>query len=244
MEVEAEAEAGVNADPEAEVEACYSGWIWLEDAWHLLGLGPRTTAGAPQRTAALLRTAGWARAWRARRQRVGSEEEAGRRRAAVVEARRRRKAVAKAGRRRAFEAAAARAAAVASAAVEHAAAGRAAAERALIFAAVVALERRAAAEGSAALAALAAVFDGSRALTNPTWAPEPRGAGAGCAGAQGLRSREGGRRAVPGSSRRRPHVRWRARRESYYIRRPPLVLLQQRGGGKLDVCMAASRPGG
>ena len=23
--------------------------------WHLLGLGPRTTAGAPQRTAALLR---------------------------------------------------------------------------------------------------------------------------------------------------------------------------------------------
>ena len=57
-----------------------------------VGLGPRTTAGAPQRTAALLRTAGWARAWRARRQRVGSEEEAGRRRAAVVEARRRRKA--------------------------------------------------------------------------------------------------------------------------------------------------------
>ena len=94
------------------------------------------------------------------------------------------------------------------------------------------------------MAALAAVFDGSRALTNPTWAPEPRGAGASSAGAQGLRSREGGRRAVPGSSRRRPHVRWRARRESYYIRRPPLVLLQQRGGGKLDVCMAASRPGG
>ena len=48
VEVEAEAEAGVNADPEAEVEACFSGWIWLEDAWHLLGLGPRTTAGAPQ----------------------------------------------------------------------------------------------------------------------------------------------------------------------------------------------------
>ena len=82
------------------------------------------------------------------------------------------------------------------------------------------------------------------ALTNPTWAPEPRGAGAGSAGAQGLRSREGGRRAVPGSSRRRPHVRWRARRESYYIRRPPLVLLQQCGGGALDVCMVASRPGG
>jgi len=47
-------------------------------------------------------------------------------------------------------------------------------------------------------------------------------------------------------------VRWRARRDSYSIRRPPvrppLVLLQQRGGGGggggLDVCMAASRPGG
>ena len=72
------------------------------------------------------------------------------RRAAVVEARRRRKAEAKAGRRRAFEAAAARAAAVASAAVERAAAGRAAAERALIFAAVAALERRAAAGVGAA----------------------------------------------------------------------------------------------
>jgi hypothetical protein len=126
---------------------------------------------------------------------------------------------------------------------ELAAAKRAALERALIVAAVAALERRAAAEESAALAALAAVFDGSRVLANPRWAPEPRGAGAGCAGELGLRCRADGRRAVPGSGRRRPHVRWRARRESYYIRRPPLVLLQQRGGGELDVCMAASRSG-
>ena len=68
-------------------------------------------------------------------------------------------------------------------------------------------------------------------------------AGTSCTAALGPQCRAGGRRAVPGSGRRRSHVRWHARRESYYIRRPPLVLLQQRGG-ELDVCMAASRPGG
>ena len=130
---------------------------------------------------------------------------------------------------------------------------RSAVERALVVAAVAALEQRVAADESAALAALAAVFeegggDGRCALPNLGWAPEPRGgspkAGTSCAAALGPQCRAGGRRALPGRGRRRPHVRWRARRESYYIRRPPLVLLQQCGGGKLDVCMAASRPGG
>jgi hypothetical protein len=240
-EVEAEAEAGVDADPGAEAEACYMGWVWLEDAWHLLGLGPRTTAGASQRNAASLQTASWARAWRARRQRVGSEEEAGRRRAAVMEARRRRRAEAKAGRKRAFEAAAARAAAVGRTAVERAAAKRAAAERGRVVAAISALEWRAAAEWSASCDTLAAVFegvggDGHGALSSAGRGPGPQGgsseADVDCAGAPVLRCCAGGCGCMPGRGRRRPHMRWRARRESYYIRRsPPGLCCSSLGGG-------------
>jgi hypothetical protein len=157
----------------------------------------------------------------------------------VVEARSRRKAEAKAARRHEAEAAIARRSAAECAAVEQAVAGRSAVERALVVAAVAALEQRVAADESAALAALAAVFeeggeDGRCALPNLGWAPEPRGgspkAGTSYAAALGPQCRAGGRRALAGSGRRRPHVRWRARRESYYIRRPPLVLLQQCGG--------------
>jgi hypothetical protein len=129
-----------------------SGWVWLEGAWHLLGLG---LAGS-----ALEGGVG------------GRRQGAGARRGSV-EARRRRKAEAKAGRKRAFEASAARAAAVGRTAVEHAAAKRAAAERARVVAAISALERRAATKWSASCDTLAAVFegDGGDGQTAPYRAP-------------------------------------------------------------------------
>ena len=153
-------------------------------------------------------------------------------------------------------AAAARAAAESTAAeraaVQHAAAECAAAERVGVVAAIAALERRVAAEESAALSALAAVFGegiegGSRAPSSAGCGPEPRGgssrADAGSAVAPRPWCRAGGCRALPGRGRRRPHVRRRARRESYYIRCSPPVLLQQHRRGRLDVCIATSRPG-
>jgi hypothetical protein len=181
---------------------------------HLLGgVGTAGVGGAPRRAAwgvgITLQPAGPGPvAVSAPEGGVAEEDEAGRRRAAVVEARRRRKAEAKAGHKRAFEAAAARAAAVGCTAVEHAAAiKRAAAERALIVAAVAALERRAADEESAVpwppwpLSSMGA----ARSRTPPSCGPpEPRGgrAGAGCAGALWgcAVPRAGGRRAVPGEA--------------------------------------------
>ena len=164
----------------------------------------------------------------------------------------------KAGRRREAEALAAAAARTAAertaaerAAVEHAAAERAAAECLGVVTAIAAFEWRVTAEESAALAALAAVFglgsseDGRCALSSAGCGPEPRGgtsnADAVCAVAPW--GRAGGCRALPGRGRRRPHVRRRARRESYYIRCSPPVLLQQHRRGRLDVCIATSRPG-
>ena len=213
------------------------------------------------------RSTDWAQTWRAQRLREAAEGEAGRRlaaeaeavrrRAAAVESRRRRKAEAKAASRREAEAATARAAAERTAAeratVEHAAAERAAAEHVGVVAAIAALEWRVAAEESAAFAALAAIFeegseDGRRALPSAGCGLGPRGgsssADAGCTAAPGPQCRAGGCRALPRRGRRRPHMRWRARRESYYIRRSPPVLLQQCRRGMLNVCMATPRPGG
>ena len=125
---------------------------------------------------------------------------------------------------------------------------RAAAERAGVIAVIAALERRAAAERGAALAALAAVFGGGCAQRSPGCGPE-LGCGSsvavvGCATALGPCRRAGRLGTTPGRGRRRPHRRWRARRESYYIRCSPLVLLQQRRRGSIDVCLATLRPGG
>ena len=121
-------------------------------------------------------------------------------------------------------------------------------ERAGIIAIIAALERRAAAERGAALAALAAVFGGGCAQRSPGCGPE-LGCGSsvavvGCATALGPCRRAGRLGTTPGRGRRRPHRRWRARRESYYIRCSPLVLLQQRRRGSIDVCLATLRPGG
>ena len=70
-------------------------------------------------------------------------------------------------------------------------------------------------------------------------------AAAGCAAALGPCRRAGGRRPSHGRGPRRPHRRWRARRESYYTYTTlPSVLLQQHGRGMLDVCMATPLPGG
>ena len=204
--------------------------------------------------------------WRLSRHRreavTEAEAEVGRRRASVVDARRRRKAEARAARRFAAEVvtaavacAAAECTAAEHAAAEHAAAQRDAAERVGVDAAVAALERRVAAKGRAALAALAAVFeegageDGRCAMSSaPGCGLEPRGcspeADIGCTVALRLRCRAGRCRALPGRGRRRPHMRWRARRESYYIRCSPPVLLQQHRRGSLDVCLAILRPGG
>ena len=187
-----------------------------------------------------------------------AEAKAARRREAeIAESRRRRKAKVKAGRRREAEAATARAAAERTAAeraaVEQAAAERAAAEHVGVVAAIAALEWRVAAEASAAFAALAAIFeegseDERRALPSAGCGLGPRGgsssADAGCTAAPGPQCRAGGCRALPRRGRRRPHMRWRARRESYYIRRSPPVLLQQCRRGMLNVCMATPRPGG
>ena len=93
--------------------------------------------------------------------RRAAEWEAWRRRTAVLEARRVRKAEAKAARRREVEVAAA---AAVCAAARLAAAERAIAERARVVVAIAALERRDAAERSAALAVLAAVFGGCLSL--------------------------------------------------------------------------------
>ena len=127
------------------------------------------------------------------------------------------------------------------AAAERAAAQRAAAERVGVDAAVAALERRVAAEERAALAALAAVFeeggeDGRCAmLIAPGCGLEPRGclleADIGYTVAPRPQCRAGGCKALPGKGRRRPHMRRRARRESYYIRCSPPVPLQQHGSG-------------
>ena len=66
----------------------------------------------------------------------------------------------------------------------------------------------------------------------------------GCAAALGPCRRAGRLGITPGRGRRRPHRRWRDRRESYYIRCSPPVLLQQHRRGSLDVCLATLRPGG
>ena len=166
-----------------------------------------------------------------------------------------RKAEAKAARRRESEVAAAAAVCAAAqlAAAEHAiaeraAAERAAAERARVVAAIAALERRDAAERSAALAALAAVFGGCLSQRGAGCGYElgcsSSEADAGCPTAPSPCIRACGRRLLNGRGRRRPHRRWRARRESFYIRCSPPLLMQQLRRGMLDVCPATPLPGG
>ena len=185
--------------------------------------------------------------------RRAAEWEAWRRRTAVLEARRVRKAEAKAARRREAEVAAAAAvcaaaqlAAAERAIAERAAAERAAVEHARVVAAIAALERRDSAERSAALAALAAVFGGCLSLRGTGCDNELRcsssEADAGCATAPSPCRRAGGRGPLHGRGRRRPHRRWRARRESFYIRCSPPLLLQQLRRGMLDVCSATPLP--
>ena len=101
---------------------------------------------------------------------------------------------------------------------------------------IAALERRFECEARSALARLADVFGGD-ALHRPGLdgsASELQDAQGGCAASWTVPRAWGyaaERRPVPGRGRRRPHVRWRARRESIYIRCPPSTLLQQSGRG-------------
>ena len=114
---------------------------------------------------------------------------------------------------------------------------------------IAALEWRFECEARSALARLADVFGGD-ALHRPGLdgsASELQDAQGGCAASWTVPRAWGcaaERRPVPGRGRRRPHVRWRARRESVYIRCPPSTLLQQSGRGMLDVRMVTPRPGG
>ena len=247
------------------LRSCWRLWWWRPPPFPFMAHWKLATAALAARTRALrfCRRLWLWRLWRHRREaETEAEAEVGRRRASVVDARRRRKAEARAARRFAAEVvtaavacAAAECTAAEHAAAEHAAAQRDAAERVGVDAAVAALERRVAAEGRTALAALAAVFeegageDGRCAMSSaPGCGLEPRGcssgADIGCTVALRLRCRAGRCRALPGRGRRRPHMRWRARRESYFIRCSPPVLLQQHRRGSLDVCLAILRPGG
>ena len=114
---------------------------------------------------------------------------------------------------------------------------------------IAALEWRFECEARSALARLADAFGGDT-LHRPGLdggASEPQDAWIGCAASRTVPRAWGcaaGRRPVPGRGRRRPHVRWRARRDSIYIRCSPSTLLQQCGRGMLDVRMVTPRPGG
>ena len=140
-----------------------------------------------------------------------------------------------------------------AAAESRAAAGRvaalAAARLADLAPVIAALEWRFECEARSALARLADAFSGDT-LHQPGLdgdASGPQDAWIGCAASRTVPRAGGcaaGRRPVPGRGRRRPHVRWRARRESIYIRCSPSTLLQQRGRGMLDVRMVTPRPGG
>ena len=140
-----------------------------------------------------------------------------------------------------------------AAAESRAAAGRvaalAAARLADLAPVIAALEWCFECKARSALARLADAFSGDT-LHQPGLdgdASGPQDAWIGCAASRTVPRAGGcvaGRRPVPGRGRRRPHVRWRARRESVYIRCSPPTLLQQCGRGMLDVRMVTLRPGG
>ena len=115
---------------------------------------------------------------------------------------------------------------------------------------IAALEWRFECEARSALARLADVFSSGDTLHQPGPdgdASGPQDAWIGCAASRTVPRAWGwaaGRQPVPGRGRRRPHMRWRARRESIYIRCSPSMLLQQCGRGMLDVRMVTPRPGG
>ena len=101
---------------------------------------------------------------------------------------------------------------------------------------IAALEWRFECEARSALARLAEVFGGD-ALHRPGLdggASELQDAQGGCAASWTVPRAWGyaaERRPVPGRGRRRPHVRWRARRESVYIRCPLPRCCSRVGGG-------------
>ena len=114
---------------------------------------------------------------------------------------------------------------------------------------IAALEWRFECKARSALARLADAFSSGDTLHQPGLdgdASGPQDAWTGCAASTVPRAWgwAAGRRPVPGRGRRRPHVRWRARRESIYIRCSLSTLLQQCGRGMLDVRMVTPRPGG
>ena len=121
---------------------------------------------------------------------------------------------------------------------ERKAAGRRAAARARITLAINVLERRVATEAAAAAASLSAAptgdavgFSGSYSLTSAYMpvgriSPFREDVAAGCAHGRARSVALPGNRPMRG--RRRPHLRMRARRESFLIRCPSSALLQRR----------------